>query len=165
MDSAIWGLIGTVVGALASIGSTWLSNFSAHKLQKSIAKADHIERAHAFQRETLLSLQDAFHDMLRLIARAYIHDRQAHADGSEWGRGNLPDELSEDLRLAQRKMAILVERVSDNLLRNAVKATMENTAGVLFAKSLAEAKQRFSTVSSEANRNLEQLGGVLRSHY
>jgi hypothetical protein len=74
MESAIWGLIGTVVGALASIGTTWLTTISSSKLQKEKAQEDRLERANAFQRETLLELQEALHDTLRLVSRAYIQD-------------------------------------------------------------------------------------------
>lgn len=165
MESAIWGLIGTVVGALASIGTTWLSNLSSHNLQEAKVTAERAERAHAFQRETLLALQEAIHDALRLIARAYIEDHQAHVAGNEWGKNNLPEEVNEGIRLAQRKVAILVERVSDDPLRNAVKATMNIAAKVLFANDFGEAEKRFFTVTAEAMLNLEQLGVVLRRHY
>lgn len=165
MDSAIWGLIGTVIGALSSIGTTWLASLSSHKLQNEKEKADRAERARAFQRELLLDLQEAIHDTFRVISKAYLEDRKAFAGGCEWGRNLIPNELAEEVRLAQRKVAILVERVADDSLRCAIKATMARIGTISLADSFNEAEKEFLMLMSEATGNNEQLGSLLRSHY
>jgi hypothetical protein len=82
VDPAAWGVIGTAVGALASIGTTWLTNRNSANLQASAKAAERVETQRAFQRQTLLELQDAFHDAIRLAARVHLEDckaeRRAH---------------------------------------------------------------------------------------
>ena len=78
MDAAIWGLIGTVVGAAASIVTTWLATRTSYRLQQDKLREERAKRASAFQRQTLIELQEEFHDALRLINRAHIEDLRAH---------------------------------------------------------------------------------------
>ena len=54
MDAAVWGLIGTVVGALASIGTAWLAAHSTSRRELAKLDAERTERMHGFQRQTLL---------------------------------------------------------------------------------------------------------------
>src|SRR5258706_789194 len=121
MDSAAWGLIGTLVGALASIGTTFLTTRNAHRLQVVTKENERVERANAFQRQTLLDLQEALHDALRLTTQGHIQDREAHQGGMDWGKNMLDEPVNEDFRLAQRRVAILIERISEDSLRTRIK--------------------------------------------
>lgn len=165
MDSAIWGLIGTLIGALSSIGTTWLANLNSYKLQESKDLAVQATRAKEFQRDTLLELQEAIHDAFRLIAKAYLEDRKAFAGGGEWGKNMLPVALDEELRFAQRKVAILIERVSNDPLRDAIKATMKRAMNIALADSFNEAETEYLRLISDWNENNERLGCVLRDHF
>lgn len=165
MEPAIWGLLGTIVGALASIGTSWISTHSAHRLQSSRANEERAERASTFQRQTLLELQEAIHDALRLITRAHLEDCQSHRQSGKWGTNMLPEEVNEGSRLAQRRVAILAERVANDELRNEVKAAMNLTAKVLLAKGESESQHYLDKGSSDAMCALENLGRVLRTHY
>jgi len=104
MDSAVWGLLGTVVGALSSIATTWLTALSMSKREQDKLREDRFERARAFQRQTLIELQDAIHDAMRLASRAFIEDDKAARAGKEWGRNMLSGEVDEGLRVAQRRV-------------------------------------------------------------
>jgi hypothetical protein len=117
VDAAIWGLIGTVIGAFASIATTWLSTKSSAAQQEARVQGERLERANAFQRETLLELQEAIHDALRLAHRAYIEDCDSFRKGTPWSKAMLGEELNESIRLAFRKVSILVERVADDSVR------------------------------------------------
>lgn len=165
MESAVWGLIGTIVGAIASIATTWLSISSSSKLQEERVRAERRERANAFQRETLLELQEAVHGTLRLVHQAYIEDRDSLRAGTPWSKAMLSDKLDENLRLARHRIAILVERVSDDNVRQQVKALMKIASQATLATSEPEAKAHLDCCSSESYQVLETLGSALRSYY
>ena len=165
MESAIWGLVGTIVGALASIGTSWISNRTASSLQAARVHHERLEVASAFQRQTLIDVQEAIHDALRLVHRVYFEDREAYRTTQRWGSSLLPAVLDEELRLAMRKVSILVERVADDLLRSQIKTLMCSTAQIQLAPSEVDAFLRLEKTGTDARQTLEQIGTVLRSHY
>lgn len=165
MDSAVWGLIGTLVGALASIGTTWLASRSSYHLQATTKEHERIERVNAFQRQNLLDLQEALHDTLRLTTQAHMEDLRAHQNGAEWGRNMLGEPVNEDFRLAQRRVAILTDRISIDSLRAKVKALMGLAADVLLSRSEIDALSRVQQCYTAGTETLESVGTALRSHY
>ena len=165
MDAAAWGVIGTAVGALASIGTTWLTNLNNANLQTSAKAAERVEIQRAFQRQTLLELQDAFHDAIRLVARVHHEDCKAEREGTPWGQNYLPDGLAEDLRLACRRVMLLVERVTDESLRQQIKSVMVLAYSVTDSSSRAEAAHRFDQATFQSVAAIEKSGTVLRSLY
>lgn len=165
MDAAIWGLIGTIVGALASIGTTWLSARGAHVLQREKSREARAERASEFQRQTLLDLQDAIHEALRLVHQAYFEDLAAHHQTKEWGMNMLSDEVNEGVRLALRRVSILVERVADDELRSMVKKLMSGVTQVLLSHNQQESRLYIEKMSVDTGQVLERVGAALRHHY
>ncbi len=165
MDAAIWGLLGAIVGALASISATWLSILSSYRLQREKDQSERIERARSFQRETLVDLQEAIHDALRTINRAHMEDLNAHRAGKPWGTNLLPEELDEGVRLTLRRVLILVERVADDEVRQQVKGLMGNLWATLLANSLSESQNHFRKVFKDSTPVLERIGTVLRQNY
>ena len=165
MESAIWGLVGTIVGALASIGISWISNRTASSLQAARVHHERLEVASAFQRQTLIDVQESIHDALRLVHRVYFEDYQAYRTTQQWESSLLPAALSEELRLAMRKVSILVERIADDPLRSQIKTLMCRTTQAQLASSEADARLRLAKTGADAQQTLEQIGTVLRSHY
>lgn len=165
MEAAAWGFVGTLVGALASVGTTWLSTRNSYNIQGARLKEERAERAKAFQRETLVALQEAIHDALRLNARAHMEDFEAHRRSGEWGRSFLSPEVNEGIRIANRKVSVLVERVSDEPLRISVKALTGLATRGLFERSEAEAERNQHALAIETALLFERLGSVLRSNY
>lgn len=164
-DSAIWGLIGTIVGASASIATTWLSVRSSSKLQEEKVRAERHECFNAFQRETLLELQEAIHDVMRLVNRAYIEDCESFRAGTVWHRAMLSNELDESIRLTMRKVSILRERVVDDSNRRMIKALMTIASQAILAKNEQEARFHLEHLSTEADQVFEVLGSALRACY
>lgn len=165
MDSAAWGLLGTAVGALASIATTLLTTRSASERELAKLREDRSERARAFQRQTLLDLQDALHDAFRLVARAHLEDEKAAHEGKPWGKNKLSDEVNEGLLVSQRRVAILVERVADDDLRSKLKSLAQTTGHVTLARSRDESEFGMSKGTGELTNVLEAIGTVLRQHY
>lgn len=163
MEAAIWGLIGTVVGALASIATTWLSGRHNLELQRHATSLERIERGRAFQRQNLLDIQDAFHDALRTVTRAHLEDVASFKRGGEWGRSYLSEEINEGVRVTGRKVLILTERVQDDALRSDLKASMEVANQVLRAKSKESAEAALDAATIRATETMEHIGRVLRA--
>ena len=165
MEAAIWGFVGTLVGALASIGTTLLSSRQASKLQASASSLARAESHRAFQRDTLLELQEALHDLMRLIAQGNIEDRLAFRNTGVWGKQPLTAEVNEGQRLAHRRFAILVQRVADDTLRTDLKALHQSLSGASLASSADQAEFKLRTSSEQATHTLEHIGNALRAQY
>jgi hypothetical protein len=165
MESAVWGLIGTIVGALASIVTTWISSRNDFILQKQASSLERMEKQRAFQRDTLLELQDALHDIARMSARLYFEDLASFKVSNDWGKSYLSNEVNEGLVLANRRMSILIARVADNQLRSELKEIMKIITQASFAKSHAEAESANHLIITAFDNVMERLGNVLRSLY
>lgn len=165
MEAAFWGFIGTVIGALASLGGTWLTNRNARTLHVEALKLERDEKQRLFQRDTLIALQDAVHDLLRLIARGHHEDTLAFRESGQWGKAFLSDEVSDGQMLARRRMLILLERVSDDALRTHVKSLNAMLTEVSFATSEKVARQRWDSAAVQGLEILEHIGKALRAQY
>lgn len=165
MDSVIWGFIGTLVGALASIGTTWISSISNSNLHKQASEQERKERERSFQRNTLLELQDALSDVLRMITQAHIEDVNAYRINGNWGNNMISDEVNEGELAANRKASILIERVANDKLRTELKEIIILSSSVCRAISYNDAKNIFSKVNMNTKVAMENLGAALRNLY
>lgn len=165
MDAAAWGFIGTLLGALASLGGTWLTARNANLLHTAALKIEKDEKFRIFQRDTLIALQDALHDLLRLIARGHHEDTLAFHKTGEWGKVFLSNEVSDGQMLARRHMLILVERIADNNLRLRVKQLNAALTDVSLARTLETANQQWDIASMQGLETLELIGEALRAQY
>lgn len=77
MDPAAWVFLGTLVGALASIATTSISNWNTFRIQKNIKNEERIERSRTFQRKTILELQEELVDYMRYSGEAYFEQRKS----------------------------------------------------------------------------------------
>lgn len=161
----MWGFIGTIVGACVSILTAWLSINSNRLVQETKAKEERQERANAFQKDTLLEMQQCAHDVLRLVHRAYIEDCKSLHEGNPWQKAMLSDELNESVRLALSKVSILVERIADDEVRLEVKTLTRIASQVMHAPSEPEAREHLEHSQVEGIRVFESLGRALRAKY
>lgn len=165
MEAAVWGFIGTLIGALASLGGTWLTNRDARLLRKTELELEKYEKFCIFQREALISLQDALHDLLRLIARGYHEDTQSFRETGEWRKNYLSDDVSSGQMNARRHLLLLVERVADDQLRSRVKQLNSKLTEMSLVKSRELAGRQWDEASAEGFDTLEHIGKVLRAQY
>jgi len=169
MDSAIWGFIGTIVGAIvgasASILTTIINGRKSAQLQKERDNFERLERSREFQRNTLLELQDSLSQNLRLIGRAHLEDVASYRQNDGVRSNLLSAELNQDIMLSNRKNAILTERISDDELRNNLKKLRQDMTDVLFAKSENESRNKLQIVSTNFEKFMGKLGVVLRNNY
>lgn len=165
MEAAAWGFVGTLVGALASIGTSWIANRNARLLQSAKLQDDRAERAKAFQRETLIALQDNVLDVLRLYVRAHIELVESNRESGQWRQSMLSQEVNEGLLSANRRVAVLVERVSDESVRAKVRALQSLASDGVLAQSADAAEAINMRIANELQPLQEKIGVVLRANY
>jgi hypothetical protein len=158
MDSALWGFIGTlvgvIVGAAASIGTTIISARNAKDLQSQSDALLRVERSRDFQRTNLLALQ------------AHMEDTRAfQADPNPAKRPMLSDALDEEISKAARKLAILIERVSNDELREQLKKMRVPVFAMLDARTRTESEAYLHTAMVSYEKAAEAMGAGLRSYY
>jgi hypothetical protein len=162
---AIWGLIGALIGALASIATTWITTCNASTQQIASAEYARSEQNRAFQRETLLELQMAVSDLMRLVSRAQLEDRKAFHAGTEWRRNMLDQALDADMGISFRDVSLLTARVADDQLRADVKSAIESAAKVSLAAEGSAAVRQFDGAMHVGMRLMERIGDSLRKQY
>jgi hypothetical protein len=165
MESAWWGLLGTFVGAAASIATTAITSRNSVLLQVAAARRESLEKHRNFQRETLLELQDAVHDEMRAATKAYLHDGREFRKTGEWGRSLLGEELNQHAAEASRRTALLLERVASDNVRSRVKEAKAAAHQVLMARDSVTAEEVFARMGDEGQRAIEHIGQALRSLY
>src|SRR5262245_44774168 len=141
MDGAVWGLLGTIVGAFASIATTFIAGRHAFNLQRRTSLFERLEKHRTFQRDTLLELQEAVHEALRMVARGYFEDLKALQAGTEWAHAMVSDEVDQGILTANRKVTILIQRVADDELRAELQAVAAVITSVSMAKSRADCER------------------------
>lgn len=112
-----------------------------------------------------MELQEALHDALRLMSRAYIEDCASYEKTGNWASSRLSEEVNEGIRLAQRRVAIFAERVADDSLRMEIKNLMKLGTEMLFAHSRSESEAALDRLTLNSIGVLEKLGIILRNTY
>jgi hypothetical protein len=165
MEAAVWGFIGTLIGALASIATNVIASRNAAALQNSAASASREEQRKAFQRDTLLRLQDDLHRLLRRTFQIHLSDLQSFRATGKWGSEALPEELNSGHMETVRDVNVLIERVAEDALRTELKAFVISLNEVTFARSQNDADRRLEAMNTRAVQVLERVGTVLRAQY
>lgn len=165
MEAAIWGFLGTLVGALASLTTTVVTARNQASLQSAASQQEREERFRAFQLDTLLEFQNAFHDLMRLVTRAHLEDVAEFKRTGVWGRNSLTEEVNDGLFTARRKVSLLIERVSDDVLRAELKELSKSVAELTFVKDYEVAERLFHSNVLKAILVMEKIGTSLRAQY
>lgn len=122
-------IVTAVATLLASLGGYLLAGLNERRRDERTrireSESRRYERAaqledegHAFQRETLLSLQDALQKMARLTGKAMHFDRMQAREGKYT---QLPDGLDEQMLAADVEVSRLTARILDPRVRVVVK--------------------------------------------
>lgn len=162
---ALWGFLGTIVGAGASIATSWIVNHNEIKKQQQADSLERIERARSFQRETLLEVQQTIHDLMRSYTRMHIEDMVAFKQNNEWGQVIFSEEVNEGLRATNEKLAVLRVRVSDDEVRESIKKFVDSIVRHHLAKNEKEAESVINEAQDSFKPLIELIGRKLRSLY
>jgi len=159
-----------VVGGLLTQGGsivTQLLQKSSDKQRRAEEReAAAAEAAKAFQRETLLELQEALQRQMRSVGRAWYEDITAwRSDGppARWRGQLLNPETNNELHQAGVTVLLLMERVADDEARGLVKET-HNRISLYESSQTADAGwDRMSEANKVFERANERIGQVLRT--
>lgn len=165
MEAAIWGFLGTIVGAAASIATSWMAFRSeSHRHQQTDA-FDRVERARAFQRDNLLELQDSIQDMMRCLGQMWQIDERAARESGVWAKVFLPEDLNEAQRATNARVLALTERVADDALRVQLKDLRGLVNDYVVAKSQNDASKKMLDASRAYDPVMERIGALVRTLY
>ena len=165
MEAAIWGFIGTLVGAGVSIGTTFISAWKDKTLQEQRHTFDREEKARAFQRDNLLKLQDLLQKEIRFMGKVHFSDLKASKETSEWRRSLLSDDLDNEISINNRNLVITIERISNDELRNEIKDFRNQVSIGMFSKTMEESENRLHDASNTFIDLMEKVGIELRNNY
>jgi len=168
MDAAIWGFIGVLVGGAVAIAAEYMRGRAAASLDAAKRRDDRQIGKDAFQRETLLALQEALVAFQRAVALVHIADMRTLKERG--GLFLLPEGLSDGVHQAGLRYMLLAQRVTDDALRAVLVGLNEEMArievghlgrdDVTYEQVEAE-HARFGEVGDEAQK---ALGQVLRRY-
>jgi hypothetical protein len=102
---------------------------------------------------------------MRLTTRAYQEDQKAARAGVVWSENMLSDDLDESIRLSQRKVLILSERVDTDELRAKIKDLVRKAHNALLAEMERHAEERMEQLYVDGQKVLEAVGAELRKNY
>lgn len=165
MESAIWGLIGTAIGAAASLLTTFITNRHSEVMSVKARSEERLQRFRDFQRETLLELQTALNEVARTTFLVHLEDTKSYVSSQEWGTGQVPPKLDEECLVARTRVMIFAERVADEAVRKTVKALMEEVGLFISTQSKLEADSSLNKIISLSRASIEMAGKTLRDLY
>lgn len=170
MEPLTWAFIGTIigtaVGAAASIFTTMITASNSRKLQESAASIERSEKAREFQRNNLLELQEALSVGMRLTWRAHLFDTKQPQKSNESDRtALLPEELNQQIFNSNRQLSILTERVINDQLRESIRDLRESMTKVLMVRAEDKSFLEMNKVRVLHKETMELLGKVLRENY
>lgn len=120
------------------------------------------ERRTAFQRQTLLDLQEATLRLVRATGEMNHLDTVASRGGGEWGKQLFGEDLNDRARLAQAQTTVLGVRVRDDAVRNGIKIVKNECVAATSSRSEEEAKRAMHRMSDAFDEMNERLGEILR---
>lgn len=163
METAVWGLFGTVVGALTSMATTYIQSRSAESLRAAAVREERNELRRAFQRATLVELQDVLHVLCRAPVQVHLEDLSAFRRTSVLGRNRVSDDVNEGERVLRRRAILLSSRVSSDDLRASITSGLQTLTAFSMARVEEEAARWHAAMNSELPAALENIGNELRS--
>ncbi len=169
MEPATWGFIGTIlgtiVGASASIFATYLNGKNSINIQKSTEKFKREELFREFQRDNLLDLQGKLSHSMRLVTKAHLEDLEDYENTREWNLSSLSADLDKEIGDSFRQISIKAERIDNNELRNEIKQLRKKMTECLTANSFGARQGKLLSLMKGFDLLMPKLGEILRENY
>jgi hypothetical protein len=163
----VQGLLTFLGGYAARALSEWLQYRRATKkdreAREELRRDKLYERRIAFQRQTLLDLQEATLQLARTVGAAHFQDEEAFRTTGKWGDHLFPDDLDENNRLAHARTYMLGVRVRDDAARELMMKFKMYGDDVLKAKTRADSENAFGAMTAALDDLNQRVGEVLRS--
>ena len=133
MEAAAWGFVGTLVGALASIGTSWLASRSAATAQREKVQLEWRQQHREFQIKAATELQEILVEFARATGQIRHIDEMREAQG-QTGKSQIDSILSDLYSQHIRRINVLLGRIDSQAVQCAFtdvkRVSIEITIGV-----------------------------------
>ena len=161
--NALPTILGAVIGAAVSIGTTMLSNRHADKVEERKRVDEYKRKMEEQQIENYEKLQEAVLDYARANVIEYMQIRDLYASGVKHAELRTDDEEGELLRLSQVRYSILCDRVLSDDVRELAKKFNDAVRNMtLMARNSQELEAAFLTFGVATTGLLDAIGVELR---
>ena len=170
MEPLTWAIIGTfvgtIVGASASILTTYLNVQNSSKIQEKIEHYKRQEISREFQRNNYLEIQNTVHKSLRLATLLHFEDLKNYKKTGEWQKSLLNSENDYNLMISIRDLSMLSERVENIELRKELKSLINKISKLNNTSSKSESDEIiFELAPDKIDFIMEKIGTELRKNY
>lgn len=169
MDPLTWGfigtLIGTVVGASASILTTIINGRNASRNQNKLEIYKRQEIFREFQRDNYLKIQESTYKALRLVALLHIQDMKNLKDSGKWQQGLWDTKNAEDLMYTVRDIVMYLERIQNEKVREEIRKLTSKMMKVSQSSGLQESNDLLAEINLDISNAMKILGTELRNNY
>jgi len=154
-----------LLGYAVKAAADWLQHRRTSERERearNAAREDHLfERRTAFQRQTLLDLQDAMMDLVRTTGEMHHHDVVSFRQTGKWQKQLFSEDLAEANRLANARTSMLAVRVRDETVRNLVTEVKNHSTKAAMCASLEEGDRALGAMGIEFDSLNRRIGEVL----
>jgi len=134
MEGAVWRLIGTIVGAIASVGTSWVATRAAASAQREKLLLEWRVKHCEFQIRTATELQEVFGEFVRATGRIRHVDEMRAAGGQTGEPTPVGEDLSDGFSDKLRRINALLGRIDNaevvRLVSEAKKVAVSISIGV-----------------------------------
>jgi hypothetical protein len=164
MQQAVLAFVGVILGAIiAGFVSLWqmrLVTARERKAQQIHREQERTDRREAFERETLLALQDAISDLRQVTMRDYERKVVLMAEQGPWPNPSMSLLLTNGWIEANERLIALRARAFDEELQKLVAGFGDATALAMTAQTQSDAEEWIVQAGSrleEVNRRISEL--------
>lgn len=169
MEPASWGFIGTIlgtiVGASASIFATYLNGRNNINIQKSTEKFKREELFREFQRDNLLKLQDELTIGMRLIGKTHIESYEYFKKNNGWKGFRFSSDVDAGFNKAMQNLMKLTERVNNDELREKIIEIRKDMSSFSVSESEPKNNTYIIELANKFALLMSEIGIELRNNY
>ena len=163
---ALWGFIGTVIGATTSIIATKINTKNMNKLQQNIELAKKQERHNEFQCENLKKIQEELIYNVRLIFEVHLSDTNYYTENpSVNNRPFVKEPLNTKLRKSMQQLSILNERIGNDELRIKIDNYRKLLFEIVRASSKSDSEIAITNITNSFEVLHSDIGTQIRKSY
>ncbi len=163
MDSALWGFLGTLVGAAVTFLATYWQLKNAAKMQEEGFEREREERRRLLQLETLAHIQRELEHHMQHQDRVLARRVAVLKETGKWEVLPTDDPLTHAAWRADLEVTASAEKVRDDETRRAIVAFNDDVRSVGRCKEL-DGVDRWNDLREEYAQLQERLGPELRKH-
>jgi hypothetical protein len=163
--------VSLAAGVVGTLGGQGLREWLTSGREREARAAEREVARQAFQRDTLLELQDEVLALLRNTAQLHSHHVNVYRATGQYARDRVPEDLDEESRLAIARVNRLRQRVIDDDLRQHL-AAVRNLCTLVTrpaqmqegseAEIAARGEQAWFELAAESRDVEDHIGAVLR---